>query len=140
MICSGWEIRLVGQRTDPWHEELERFPHHFPHFITPNYLHSLCLILLPLGFLSFQSAAMTYDYVFLIVLLCFALTQAKQKNKIMLIGGILTFWFLLPILDKRWQSDGHVNMDYLRLTVDCWRRFSRSRPASRLPPQPALRR
>ena len=60
---------------------------------------------------------LTYDYVFLIVLLCFALTQAKQKNKIALIGGILTFWFLLPILDKRWQSDAHVNL--WLLAINC---------------------
>ena len=53
-------IRLVGQRIDPWQEELERFPHHFPHFITPNYLYSLYLILLPLGLLSFQSAAILW--------------------------------------------------------------------------------
>ena len=315
-------IRLVGQHIDPWQEELERFPHHFPHFITPNYLHSLYLILLPLGLLSFQSAAilwtvsticlsigcifqlrrlfnlddfqtiialcllwmsspfrvvlevgqmsffelffltgaylaastaiaglsfgvslakysfspsaailfllrgrvrflfyaiavpavglvgvwllvrtpflklafepfavsagatavspgfadlmtlieqtlkfyvapalalkiayalgllgsaayafllsrfrlsrsveftlicvaslffvkhLPYDYVFLVALLCFALTQAKQKNKITLIGGVLTFWFLLPILDKRWQSDTQINIGLLAL-------------------------
>ncbi len=53
-------IRLVGQRIDPWQEELEHFPHHFPHFITPNYLHSLYLILLPLGLLSFKSAAILW--------------------------------------------------------------------------------
>ena len=315
-------IRLVGQRIDPWQEELERFPHHFPHFITPNYLHSLYLILLPLGLLSFKSAAilwtvsticlsiacifmlrrlfdlndfqtgvalcllwmsspfrvvlevgqmsffelffltgaylatstlvgglsfgvslakysfspsaailfllrgrvrfllyaiavpavgllgvwllvrtpllklalepftvsagatavspgfadlmtlieqtlksyvapmralktayalgllgsalyafllsrfrlsraveftlisvaslffvkhLTYDYVFLIVLLCFALKQAIPKNKIALIGGVLTFWFVLPIFDKRWQSDVHVNLGLLAM-------------------------
>jgi hypothetical protein len=47
---------LVGQRIDPWQEELAHFPHHFPHFGPPNYLHLLYLILLPLGALSFHSA------------------------------------------------------------------------------------
>jgi hypothetical protein len=315
-------IRLVGQRIDPWQEELERFPHHFPHFITPNYLHSLYLILFPLGLLSFKSAAilwtvsticlsiacifmlrrlfdldnfqtavalcllwmsspfrvvlevgqmsffelffltgaylsastlvgglsfgvslakysfspsaavlfllrgrvrfllyaiavpavgllgvwllvrtpllklalepfavsagatavspgfadlmtlieqtlksyvapmralktayalgllgsafyafllsrfrlsraveftlisiaslffvkhLTYDYVFLVVLLCFALKQTTPKSKMVLIGGVLAFWFVLPIFDKRWQSDVHVNLGLLAL-------------------------
>jgi hypothetical protein len=48
--------RLVGQRIDPWQEELAHFPHHFAHFSPPNYLHLLYLILLPLGALSFHSA------------------------------------------------------------------------------------
>jgi hypothetical protein len=51
---------LVGQRMDPWQEELARFPHHFAHFSPPNYLHLLYLILLPLGFLSFHSAEMIW--------------------------------------------------------------------------------
>jgi hypothetical protein len=51
---------LVGQRMDPWQEELARFPHHFAHFSPPNYLHLLYLILLPLGFLSFQSAEIVW--------------------------------------------------------------------------------
>lgn len=48
--------RLVGQRIDPWQEDLAHFPHHYLHFSPPNYLHLLYLILLPLGLLNFQSA------------------------------------------------------------------------------------
>ncbi|RSL17547.1 uncharacterized protein DUF2029 [Edaphobacter aggregans] len=48
--------RLVGQCIDPWQEELAHFPHHFPHFVTPNYLHLFYLILLPFGLLSFEFA------------------------------------------------------------------------------------
>jgi hypothetical protein len=51
---------LVGQRIDPWQEELAHSPHHFAHFSPPNYLHALYLILLPLGALDFQSAAMLW--------------------------------------------------------------------------------
>lgn len=48
--------RLVGQRIDPWQEDLAHFPHHYLHFSPPNYLHLLYLILLPLGLLNFHSA------------------------------------------------------------------------------------
>jgi hypothetical protein len=51
---------MVGQRLDPWQEELAHVPHHFLHFSPPNYLHPLYLILLPLGLLSFQSAAILW--------------------------------------------------------------------------------
>src|ERR1700722_15538228 len=42
-------VRLVGQGIDPWQEELAHFPHHYDHFVTPNYLHSLYLLLFPYG-------------------------------------------------------------------------------------------
>ncbi len=47
---------MVRQRMDPWQEELLRFPHHFAHFSPPNYLHLLYMVLLPLGFLNFETA------------------------------------------------------------------------------------
>src|ERR1700722_16682764 len=43
---------------------------------------------------------LVYDYVFLVVLLCFALTQESRRTKRILLGGVLTFWFLLPLLDR----------------------------------------
>jgi hypothetical protein len=49
--------RMVGQRIDPWQEQLAHLPHHFSHFSPPNYLHALYLILLPLGAMSFHAAA-----------------------------------------------------------------------------------
>lgn len=49
--------RMVGQRIDPWQEQLAHVPHHFAHYSPPNYLHALYLILLPLGAMSFTAAA-----------------------------------------------------------------------------------
>ncbi len=58
-----------------------------------------------------------YDYVFLVVLLCFALTQKSLKFKLPLVGGVLTFWFILPIFERRAQYDPNVQVG--RLAVDC---------------------
>ncbi|MEO6911119.1 MAG: glycosyltransferase 87 family protein [Edaphobacter sp.] len=52
--------RLVGQRIDPWREYLEHFPHHIGYVSPPNYLHLLYLILLPLGLLNFETAALLW--------------------------------------------------------------------------------
>ncbi len=53
-------VHLVGQGIDPWQEELAHFPHHYEHFVTPNYLHSLYLLLFPFGLLSFESAEIVW--------------------------------------------------------------------------------
>ena len=55
---------------------------------------------------------LVYDYIFLVVLLCFALTQESRKIKGILLGGVLTFWFLLPLLDR---SSLHDTNTYLAI-------------------------
>ena len=91
-------IRLVGQRIDPWQEELERFPHRFPHFITPNYLHSLYLILLPLGLLSFQSAAIlwTVSTICLSIGCIFLLRRLFNLNDFQTMVALCLLWMSSP--------------------------------------------
>ena len=60
---------------------------------------------------------LSYDYVFLAVPLCFALSQKSLKIKIPLIGGVLTFWFILPIFERKWQNDRNVHVG--QLAIDC---------------------
>jgi hypothetical protein len=60
---------------------------------------------------------LVYDYVFLIVLLCFALTQKSLKIKWPLVGGVLIFWFILPLYERRWQNDLKVHLG--QLAVNC---------------------
>jgi hypothetical protein len=60
---------------------------------------------------------LSYDYVFLAVLLCFALMQKDLKIKSTLIGGVLLFWFILPFFEKMLQYDPKVHV--AELAVDC---------------------
>jgi len=57
-----------------------------------------------------------YDYVFLVVLLCFAVTQKNLRIKLPLVGGVLIFWFLLPIWEKKAQyNETHLG----QLALNC---------------------
>jgi hypothetical protein len=58
-----------------------------------------------------------YDYVFLVVVLCFAMTQKSLKTKGVLIGTVLAFWFFLPLLDRTSMSNASVYL--ARLAVNC---------------------
>src|SRR6202042_972451 len=70
-------VRLVGQGIDPWQEELARFPHHYDHFVTPNYLHSLYLLLFPFGLLSFESAEIVWTATTVILsIICVLMLQS----------------------------------------------------------------
>lgn len=70
-------VRLVGQGIDPWQEELARFPHHYDHFVTPNYLHSLYLLLFPFGLLSFESAEIVWTAATVILsIICVLMLQS----------------------------------------------------------------
>ena len=60
---------------------------------------------------------LSYDYVFLAVPLCFALSQKSLKIKIPVIGAVLTFWFILPIFERKWQNDPNVHVG--QLAIDC---------------------
>jgi hypothetical protein len=60
---------------------------------------------------------LVYDYVFLVVLLCFALTQKNLKIKVPLGAGVLIFWFILPLFERRWQNDFNVHLG--QLAVNC---------------------
>ena len=60
---------------------------------------------------------LSYDYVFLVVLLCFALTQKSAKIKGLLGGGVMVFWFVLPYLAKRTQAD--INVHLGQLATNC---------------------
>jgi len=60
---------------------------------------------------------LVYDYVFLVVVLCFALTQKNLKTKGILIGAVLAFWFFLPLLDRSSMSNASVYL--ARLAVNC---------------------
>ena len=55
---------------------------------------------------------LSYDYVFLAVLLCFALTQKNMKIKGILAAGVMTFWFVLPYI-ARGQDDSAVHLGEL---------------------------
>src|ERR1700722_4414521 len=62
---------------------------------------------------------LVYDYVFLVVLLCFALTQKSLKIKGPLVGGVLIFWFILPLYERMRQNDFNVHLG--QPTVNCCR-------------------
>jgi Glycosyltransferase family 87 len=70
--------RLVWQHIDPWQEVLEHFPHHYVHFVTPNYLHPLYLILLPLGRLSFESA----EIVWMVGTICLSIASILMLRRL----------------------------------------------------------
>lgn len=55
---------------------------------------------------------LSYDYVFLSVLLCFALTQKNMKIKGILAGAVMMFWFVLPYIARR-QDDSVVHLGQL---------------------------
>ena len=59
---------------------------------------------------------LVYDYVFLVVPLCFALTQKSRRFKVSLISCILTFWFILTLFERRWQRDPHVHVGHIAIT------------------------
>jgi hypothetical protein len=52
------------------------------------------------------------------VLLCFALGQESLKIKAPLIGGVLTFWFILTLFERRARFDPNVHIG--QLAIDCF--------------------
>ena len=60
---------------------------------------------------------LSYDYVFLVVLLCFALTQKSARIRGLLGGGVMAFWFVLPYFSRRTQND--VNVHLGQLATNC---------------------
>lgn len=61
----------------------------------------------------FFAKHLVYDYVFLLVLLCFALVQKHWKTKMVLIAGVILFWFILPLAERRTQQDDSIPFHYL---------------------------
>ncbi|GGA76513.1 hypothetical protein GCM10011507_29890 [Edaphobacter acidisoli] len=56
---------------------------------------------------------LSYDYIFLVVLLCFALTQTSVKAKGVLAAGVMAFWFVLPYFARKTQNDPNVHLGQL---------------------------
>jgi len=90
--------RLVGQHIDPWQEELAHFPHHYSHFVTPNYLHLLYLLLFPLGLLSFESAEIvwTVSTVCLSVVCILVLRRLFDLDRFQTILALCLLWMSSP--------------------------------------------
>jgi hypothetical protein len=61
---------------------------------------------------------LVYDYIFLVVVLCFALSQERLKIKAPLVGGVLTFWFILTLFERRARFDPNVHVG--QLAIDCF--------------------
>lgn len=72
--CGSLLIRL---HVDPWAEELAHFPHHYAHFVTPNYLHVLYVLFLPLSWLSFDSAALLWTAISILLSIACVISLAK---------------------------------------------------------------
>jgi hypothetical protein len=91
-------IRLVGQHIDPWQEELAHFPHHYSHFVTPNYLHLLYLMLYPFGLLSFESAEIvwTASTVCLSVVCILVLRRLFNLDRFQTIVALCLLWMSSP--------------------------------------------
>ena len=51
---------LLLQHADPYAEALAGYPHSLPHFSPPNYLPEFYLLILPLAWLGFHTAAVTW--------------------------------------------------------------------------------
>ena len=91
-------VRLVGQRIDPWQEELAHFPHHYAHFVTPNYLHLFYLILLPFGLLTFQSAEIlwTASTVCLSIVCILMLQRLFNLDRFQTVLALCLLWMSSP--------------------------------------------
>jgi len=89
---------LVRQHIDPWAEELNHFPHHYPHFVTPNYLHLLYVVLLPLGAIRFDLALLVWTGVSIILsIVCVVmLGRLFQLSRAQTLFALALLWMSPP--------------------------------------------